>query len=137
MTLVLTVCSFNFSWPGELGFLCFTGAFAMYASCGLFDEDEGRRKLPRPWHAVDWLLLTLRAVSIPVALVVFAYGMGGAKVIDGQYVLTSHGEITGVITQREFLLRDLCARMMFPCVALPLCLDAAIQCRACFLLRGE
>ena len=136
--LLLTALSTHFAWLGRVcGLTLFLCAFVLYASCGMFDRDEGRRKLPRPRHAVDWLLLTLRAVSIPVALAVFAYGMGGAKVIDGQYVLTSHGEITGVITQQEFLLRDLCARMMFPCVALPLCLDAAIQCRACFLLRGE
>lgn len=138
VALLLTALSARFAWLGRAcGLTLFLCAFLLYAACGLFDRDEGWRKLPRPWHVADWLLLALRAVSIPIALTVFAYGMSGAKVIDGQYVLTSHGEITGFITQQEFLLRSLCARMVFPCVTLPLCIDAAIQCRACFLLCGE
>lgn len=108
---------------------------ALYGSSGMFDRDENRKKLPKPWKAMDWLLLTLRLVAIPAALVVFAYGAGGAKVIDGQYVLTSHGEIITAITRHEYQLRVLCRRMMFPCVSLPLCTDAAIQCRAALLLQ--
>lgn len=136
--LLLTALSTHFAWLGRAcGMTLILCVLVLYAACGMFDRDEGRKKLPRPWKAMDWLLLTLRVVSIPVAVVVIAYGMGGAKVIDGQYVLTSHGEVTGTITQSEFLLRDLCARMMFPCLSLPLCLDAAIQCRAHFLLHGE
>lgn len=136
VAILLTLLSAHYAWLGSAcGMTLFLCAVALYAASGMFDPDEGRRKLPKPWKAMDWLLLTLRLAAIPAALVVFAYGAGGAKVIDGQYVLTSHGEIITAITRHEYQLRVLCQRMMFPCVSLPLCIDAAIQCRAALLLQ--
>jgi len=134
--ILLTLLSAHYAWLGSAcGMTLFLCAVALYAASGMFDRDVDRKKLPKPWKAMDWLLLTLRLASIPAALVVFAYGAGGAKVIDGQYVLTSHGEIITAITRHEYQLRVLCRRMMFPCVSLPLCIDAAIQCRAALLLQ--
>lgn len=134
--ILLTLLSAHYAWLGSAcGMTLFLCAVALYAASGMFDRDENRKKLPKPWKAMDWLLLTLRLAAIPAALVVFAYGAGGAKVIDGQYVLTSHGEIITAITRHEYQLRVLCRRMMFPCVSLPLCIDAAIQCRAALLLQ--
>lgn len=136
--ILITALSAHYAWLGNAsGMTLFLCAFALYAATGTFDRDEGRRKLPKPYRAMDWLLLTLRLLCIPLALIVFAFGAGGAELLDGQYVLTSHGEITGYITQSQFLLHDMCAQMMFPCAALPVCIDAAIQCRTQFLLGEE
>lgn len=137
VTLVLTVCSFFYPWPGQLGFLCFIGVFAMYASSGSFDRDDGRKKLPKPWKVIDWLLLTLRALALPFALIVFAFGASGPDIIDGQYCLTSHGEIVSFISEESFRFRSMCEQMMFVCICLPFAADASIQCRARFLLTRE
>lgn len=137
VTLVLTVCSFFFSWPGQLGFLCFIGVFAMYASSGSCDRDDGRKKLPKPWKFIDWLLLTLRVLALPYALIVFAFGASGPDIIDGQYCLTSHGEIVSFISAESFRFRSMCEQMMFVSICLPFAADASIQCRARFLLGRE
>lgn len=135
VTLVLTVCSFFYPWPGQLGFLCFIGVFAMYASSGVFDQDNGRKKLPKPWKVIDWLLLTLRTLSFPLALIAFAFGTGGTEIIDGQYCLTSHGEIISYISEESYLFRTLCEQVTWIVICLPFSADAAIQCRARFLLE--
>lgn len=137
VTLVLTVCSFIYPWPGQLGFLCFLGVFAMYTSSGSFDRDDGRKKLPRPWKVIDWLLLTLRALALPFAPIVFAFGASGPAIIDGQYCLTSHGEIVSFISEESFRFRSMCEQMMFVSICLPFAADASIQCRARFLLIRE
>lgn len=130
MTLLLTIGSAFDPRPGQLGFLCFIGFFAMYASSGSFDRDEGRRKLPRPWRVMDWLLLTLRTLGFPFALIVFAFGASGPEIVDGQFCLTSHGEITSYISQESYHFRSLCEQMMGIALCLPFAADAAIQCRA-------
>ena len=133
--LLLTIWSFFDPVPGQLGFLCFVGVFAMYASSGSFDQDNGRKKLPKPWKAIDWLLLTLRTLSFPLALIAFAFGTGGPKIIDGQYCLTSHGEIISYISEESYLFRSLCEQITWIVICLPFSADAAIQCRARFLLE--